>query len=154
LSTNIILLIIFTISLLGKANTVAIATGILLVLKVIGLDRFIYPFIEKNGITYGIIILISGILLPIANGKITVDSIKDIFTSWIGIAALSLSFFTTYLSGQGLDFLTTYGHSEVMPSLIIGAVVATAFLSGVPVGPFITCGMLVLLINIVEIFKN
>ncbi|MDF2653870.1 MAG: hypothetical protein K0R19_344, partial [Bacillota bacterium] len=65
-----------------------------------------------------------------------------------------LSFFTTYLSGRGLDFLTVQGHSDVMPSMILGAVIATAFLGGVPVGPLITSGLLVLVIKIVEVFKG
>ncbi|HML37441.1 MAG TPA: DUF441 family protein, partial [Bacillota bacterium] len=114
---------------------------------------YIYPFIEKNGMSLGIIILVAAILLPIASGKITADSIKGIFMSWIGIAALLLSFATTYLSGRGLDFLTVQGHSDVMPAMILGAVTATAFLGGVPVGPLITSGLLVILIRIVELFK-
>ena len=154
LGSEIILLAIFTVAIIGKANTVAIATGILLGLKLIGIDKYIYPFIEKNGLTYGIIILVAAILLPVASGKISVDSIKGIFASWIGIAALALSFFTTYLSGRGLDFLTVQGHSDVMPSMILGAVIATAFLGGVPVGPLITSGLLVLVIKIVEVFKG
>lgn len=149
LSSNIILILIIAVTFFGKANTVAIAAGILLVLKVIGLEKYTFPFIEKNGISYGIIVLLVAILLPIASGNISADHIKNIFISWIGVAALLLSFFTTYLSGQGLNFLTT-GHSEVMPSLIIGSILATTFLGGLPVGPFITCGMLVVLIKIFE----
>ena len=52
--------------------------------------------------------------------------------------------FITYLSGLGLEYLTLQGHSEIMPSLIIGSVIAAAFLGGVPVGPFITSGILAL----------
>lgn len=154
MGSELILLSIFVIAVIGKANTVAIATGILLGLKLIGIDRYIYPFLEKNGLTYGIIILVAAILLPIASGKITADGIKGIFASWIGIAAFGLSFFTTYLSGRGLDFLTVQGHSDVMPAMILGAVIATAFLGGVPVGPLITSGLLVLVIKIVEVFKG
>lgn len=62
--------------------------------------------------------------------------------------ALILSFFTTYLSGVGLKYLTVQGHSDVMPALIIGAVVAAAFLDGVPVGPLITTGILVLFMKL------
>jgi uncharacterized membrane protein (DUF441 family) len=154
LGSELILLSVFIIAVIGKANTVAIATGILLGLKLVRIDQYIYPFLEKNGLTYGIIILVAAILLPIASGKITADSIKGIFASWIGIAAFGLSFFTTYLSGRGLDFLTVQGHSDVMPAMILGAVIATAFLGGVPVGPLITSGLLVLVIKIVEIFKG
>lgn len=154
MGSEIILLLVFAVTIIGKAYTVAIATGILLGLKLIGLDQYIYPFIEKNGLTYGIIILVAAILLPIASGKITADEIKGSFASWIGIAALALSFVTTYLSGRGLEFLTIQGHSDVMPAMILGAVIATAFLGGVPVGPLITSGLLVILIKIVELFKG
>ena len=153
MSAQIILFAVLAVAVIGKAYTVAVATGILLIVKLAGIDKYIYPFIEKNGMSLGIIILVAAILLPIASGKITADSIKGIFMSWIGIAALLLSFATTYLSGRGLDFLTVQGHSDVMPAMILGAVTATAFLGGVPVGPLITSGLLVILIRIVELFK-
>ncbi len=153
MSAQIILFAVLAVAVIGKAYTVAAATGILLIVKLTGLDKYIYPFIEKNGMSIGIVVLVAAILLPIATGKITVGNIKGIFTSWIGIAALALSFVTTYLSGRGLDFLTVQGHSDVMPSMILGAVIATAFLGGVPVGPLITSGLLVVLIKLVEIFK-
>jgi uncharacterized membrane protein (DUF441 family) len=153
LDSILILLAVFTVAIIGKAKTVAAAVGILLILKLSGLDKYIYPVIEKNGISWGIVILIAAILLPIANGSVSMDAIKSIFTSWIGIAALVLSFATTYLSGRGLEFLTIQEHSEVMPSMIAGAVVASAFLGGVPVGPLITCGILAVLIKLVELVK-
>lgn len=154
MSSEIILFAVLAVAVIGKANTVAAAAGILLIIKLSGTDKYIYPFMEKNGITFGIIILVAAILLPIANGTVTADSIKGIFTSWIGIAALVLSFATTYLSGRGLEFLTIQGYGSVMPSMIIGAVIATAFLGGVPVGPLITSGLLVMLIGIVEFFDK
>jgi uncharacterized membrane protein (DUF441 family) len=59
-----------------------------------------------------------------------------------------LSAFTTYLSGLGLQYLTAEGHGAIMPAMILGAVIAAAFLGGVPVGPLITSGMLALGIKI------
>jgi len=150
LSSNIILLLILATAIFGKANSVAIATCILLMLKLLGLDRHVYPLIEKSGVTGGLIILIAAILIPIANGNITVESIKNVFTSWIGITALILSFLTTYLSGQGLNYLTIQGHSDIMPAMIIGAVAAAAFLGGVPVGPLITSGMVALFAKMIH----
>ncbi|HEY8890611.1 MAG TPA: DUF441 family protein [Clostridium sp.] len=142
MSPTIILLLILAAAIFGKANSVAIATCILLILKLLGLDNYVYPTLEKNGMTWGLILLIAAILIPIANGNISTDNIKSIFTSWIGLAALLLSFLTTYLSGQGLNYLTVQGHSDIMPAMIVGAVAAAAFLGGVPVGPLITSGML------------
>ncbi|MEA4962110.1 DUF441 domain-containing protein [Lutispora sp.] len=150
MNSNIILLLILAIAIFGKANSVAIATCILLLLKLIGLDRYIYPFVEKSGMNLGLIILIAAIMIPIANGSISPENIKTVFTSWTGIAALVLSFLTTYLSGQGLNYLTVQGHGNVMPALIIGAVAAAAFLGGVPVGPLITSGILALFTKFIE----
>ncbi|MBU3189995.1 DUF441 domain-containing protein [Clostridium bowmanii] len=150
MSSNIILLIILAASIFGKANSVAIATCALLMLKLLGLDRYVYPVIEKSGMTAGLILLIAAIMIPIASGRITVDNIKTVFTSWVGIIALVLSFLTTYLSGQGLNYLTVQGHSDIMPAMIIGAVAAAAFLGGVPVGPLITSGMVALFAKMIH----
>ena len=150
MSSNIILLLILAAAIFGKANSVAIATCVLLMLKLLGLDKSVYPFIEKSGITGGLIVLIAAIMIPIANGQITTENIKNVFTSWIGITALVLSFLTTYLSGQGLNYLTVQGHSDIMPAMIIGAVAAAAFLGGVPVGPLITSGMVALFAKMIH----
>lgn len=144
MESNIILLAILAASILGKANSVAIASCILLIVKLLNMDKYIFPAIENNGMFLGLILLIAAILIPIANGKITPINIKNVFTSWIGIAALLISLFTTYLSGLGLQYLTVQGHGDLMPALILGAVIAAAFLRGVPVGPLITSGMLAL----------
>ena len=144
MESNIILLTILAASILGKANSVAIASCILLIIKLLNIDQYIFPTIESYGMSAGLILLIAAILIPIANGKVTPINIKNVFTSWIGIAALLISLFTTYLSGLGLQYLTVQGHGELMPALILGSVIAAAFLGGVPVGPLITSGMLVL----------
>lgn len=144
MESNIILLSILVVSVLGKANSVAIASCILLLIKLLNIEKSIFPIIENNGVFCGLVILIAAILIPIASGKITFINIKNIFLSPIGIIALLLSLFTTYLSGLGLQYLTVQGHSDVMPAMILGAVLAAAFLGGVPVGPLITSGILAL----------
>jgi len=150
LNSTIILLLILAAAIFGKANTVAIATCILLMLKLLGVDKYVYPSIEKIGMTCGLILLIAAIMIPIANGSITFTNIKGVFTSWIGLTALILSFLTTYLSGQGLNYLTVQGHSNIMPAMIVGAVAAAAFLGGVPVGPLITSGMLAVFAKLIH----
>ncbi|MCB2293883.1 DUF441 domain-containing protein [Clostridium algoriphilum] len=150
MSSTIILLAILAAAILGKANSVAIATCALLMLKLLGIDKYVYPTIEKSGMTYGLILLIAAIMIPLANGHVTVQNIKSVFTSWIGITALVLSFLTTYLSGQGLNYLTVQGHGDIMPAMIIGAVAAASFLGGVPVGPLITSGILAIFAKMIH----
>ena len=145
---TIILLAILVAAVLGKANSVAIATAVLLIVKLLNMDKFIFPSLEKNGVFWGLVLLTAAILIPVANGNITPTNIKSVFISPVGIVALLLSLFTTYLSGLGLRYLTIQGHSDVMPALILGAIIAAAFLGGVPVGPLITSGILALIMKL------
>jgi uncharacterized membrane protein (DUF441 family) len=90
-------------------------------------------------------LLIAAILVPVAKGKFDYHHLGGVFSSGLGIMALLLSFLTTYLSGLGLNFLTVQQHSDIMLALILGAVLAAAFMGGVPVGPLITSGLLALI---------
>jgi uncharacterized membrane protein (DUF441 family) len=150
MDSTIVLLVILVASVLGKANSVSIATCILLLIKLLKFDKYLFPAIEKYGMLIGLTLLIAAILIPIASGNVTLLNIKNVFTSWTGIAALLISLFTTYLSGLGLQYLTVQGHGDVMPALILGAVIAAAFLGGVPVGPLITSGILALFLKFLK----
>ncbi|AGK99374.1 DUF441 domain-containing protein [Clostridium pasteurianum] len=148
MESNIILVIILAISIIGKANSVSVATAILLIIKLLNIEKYIFPALDKSGVFWALVLLIAAILIPIANGSISPFKIKDNLTSVIGIIALLLSFFTTYLSGLGLKYLTVQGHGDVMPALILGSIAAAAFLGGVPVGPLITTGLLALVMKV------
>lgn len=148
-SSAVILVLILAAAVLGHADSVAVAACILLFIKLLHLDNYMYPFIKDNGMFWGVTLLVAAILLPIANGQVKTVDIRNSFTSWIGITAIILSFLTTYLSGMGLRFLTVQGHTDVMPAMIIGAVGAAAFLGGVPVGPLITSGILAVIAKLV-----
>ena len=145
MNSTYILLGIMVIAVLGKANSVAVAVGLLLIIKLANAENAVFPVLQKEGMFWGLVLLIAAILVPIARGEFDYHHLGGIFTSWLGIAALLLSLLTTYLSGLGLQFLTEQQHSDIMPALIIGAVFAAAFMGGVPVGPLITSGLLALL---------
>lgn len=147
-SSSIILVIILAVAVIGRADSVAVAACVLLFIKLLHLDKYIFPIIENKGMFVGLVILIAAILIPIARGSVSNKELLSIFTSWTGIIALLLSLLTTYLSGVGVKYLTVQGHSSIMPSLILGAVIAAAFLGGVPVGPFITSGILALVMKV------
>lgn len=150
MESTIILLAIVVVAVLGHADSVAVAACILLIIKLLHADQYVFPVIEKSGMFWGLVLLIAAIIIPIANGKVTAVNIKDVFTSWVGIVALGLSFLTTYLSGLGLQYLTVQGNGDVMPALIIGAVAAASFLGGVPVGPLITSGILAVIVKVFQ----
>ncbi|HML37440.1 MAG TPA: hypothetical protein PKA19_08500, partial [Bacillota bacterium] len=43
MSAQIILFAVLAVAVIGKAYTVAVATGILLIVKLAGIDKYIYP---------------------------------------------------------------------------------------------------------------
>ncbi len=145
MDSTYILLGIFIIAVIGKANSVAVAVGALLLVKLANAEATLFPFLQKEGMFWGLVLLIAAIMVPIAQGNFGFTHIGKVLTSWLGLMALLLSLLTTYLSGLGLRFLTVQQHSEIMLALILGAVLASAFLGGVPVGPLITSGLLALI---------
>lgn len=151
--STIILLAILVIAVLGKANSVAIAVCLLLFVKLLHVETFIFPIIEKKGIFWGLVLLTAAILIPVARGDVSYQNVQNVFTSKIGITALLLSLLTTYLSGLGLQYLNVQGHADLMPALILGAVAAAAFLGGVPVGPLITSGMLAVIAKLFSAYR-
>jgi uncharacterized membrane protein (DUF441 family) len=147
MESMIILLAILCVAVIGKANSVALATCGLIMIKLLKVDKYLFPTIEKSGMFWGLVLLTASILIPIARGDISYQNISKTILSWTGVLALVLSFLTTYLSGHGLKYLTVESSGEIMPALILGAVAAAAFLGGVPVGPLITSGILAVIVK-------
>jgi len=145
----VILLAILVAAVLGRSDSVAVAAGFLLLLKLLRADRFVFPVLQQQGVFWGLVLLIAAILVPLADGSTALSDLGRVFTSWLGVTALLLSLATTYLSGRGMNFLTAGGHADLMPALILGSVVAAAFLGGVPVGPLITSGILAVVAGLV-----
>ncbi|MBX6377447.1 MAG: DUF441 domain-containing protein [Clostridia bacterium] len=152
MESTLIILAVLVAAVLGRANSVALAAGGLLLLKLAAADRYVFPALARSGLFWGLAVLTAAILVPLANGDVTARDLWRVFTSWVGVLAFVFSLLTTYLSGQGLQYLTAEGHGEVMPALVLGAVVAAAFLGGVPVGPLITSGLLALTMKLIGRF--
>ena len=104
MESTFLLVLILGISVLGKANSVALSTCILLMLKLLQVAQYVFPIILKNGVFWGVVILIAAILIPLASGGVKSTNVINVFTSWVGITALLLSLFTTYLSGLGMQY--------------------------------------------------
>lgn len=136
---TLLILAVLVVAVLGKANSVAVAAALLLILRLVGLDKPCYPLIREHGFFWGLVLLTAAVMVPLASGEYAVGQILGTMRSTVGMVAFAASLFTTYLSGRGAIFLL--GGAHIMPSLILGAVVAAAFLRGVPVGPLVTAGL-------------
>lgn len=142
---NIILGLVVLMALAGRANAVAVgALGVLLI-RMLGADGWL-PALESHGMFWGIAILTAVVLVPVADGRVTVGQIGAALASWQGVVALIICAFTTYLAGRGLDLLSA--NAAYVPALVLGAMISAALLRGVPVGPLIAGGFLWLVLQL------
>jgi len=141
---SLILLLFAALGLFSGNSTVTIAMVVLLLLRVTHMDQ-IFPWIEKYGLTIGIIILTIGVMAPIASGKMSLDTMLHSFLNWKSILAIVIGILVSYLGGRGVTLMGN--QPTLVAGLLIGTVLGVAIFGGVPVGPLIAAGILSLLIG-------
>lgn len=146
----ITLIAVLLLSYFGHNMTVVYATGIVLLLKVLGLT----PALEAlgtQGLNWGIIILTAAILVPIANGTITIHTMIDAFRTHAGIIAIVAGLLAALAGGSGVELLKST--PDVIPALIIGTMAGVIFFHGVAVGPLIAGGVTYFVLQIIGRFS-
>lgn len=142
------LLIILVLSVLGNNQSVAVATGLLLVIKLLGLNSW-FPILETNGMNVGITILTLSILTPLATGRISTNNMLEAFKSPVGLVAITSGIFVAWAAGRGLLFINN--SPEVVSTLVLGTVVGVCFLQGVAIGPLIAGGLVSMVLTFIKL---
>lgn len=142
--TSLLLLGLAALGIISNNSPVTIAMVVLLLIRVLGLHQA-FPWLEKNGLTIGIIILTIGVMTPLASGKISLQTIGQSFLHWKSLAAIATGILVAYLGGRGAVLMGS--QPTVVAGLLIGTVIGVAFFKGVPVGPLIAAGILSLIIG-------
>ncbi|WP_274649905.1 DUF441 domain-containing protein [Paenibacillus humicola] len=142
--TSLLLVGFAALGILSHNNTITIAVILLLLVRVMKLDAA-FPWLEKYGLTVGIIILTIGVMAPLASGRISLAAIRDSFLNWKSLLAIGIGVLVAYLGGRGVSLMAH--QPTVVAGLLIGTVLGVAFFKGVPVGPLIAAGLLSLLIG-------
>ena len=142
--TLLILLVFAGLGIISHNSAVTIAMFFLLTVRITPLNNF-FPWIEKYGLTIGIIILTVGVMAPIASGKISASTIVYSFLHWKSIAAILVGVLVSWLGGRGLTLMGTQPH--LVAGLLVGTVLGVALFKGVPVGPLIAAGLLSMLVG-------
>lgn len=140
--TSFILLVFAALGLISHNVPVITASTLLLLIQQTPLVRYL-PWIEKNGVNLGIILLTIGVLSPLASGKVTL-SMAD-FANWKVLLAIGIGILVAWLGGRGVPLMLA--QPGVVPGLVIGTVIGVAFLKGIPVGPLIAAGILSLFLG-------
>lgn len=142
-----LLIVLIALGVISHNNAITIAACVLLIMQQTALANYL-PWVVKNGLNIGIIILTIGVLSPLVSGKIQLPELGDLLTNWKLIAAIVVGVFVAWLGGKGITLMTV--QPALVTGLLIGTVIGVAFFKGVPVGPLIAAGILALVLNIAE----
>ncbi len=145
--SELLLVILIIIGLVGRSHIIATAASLLLILKLTSLERF-FPAVERRGLELGLLFLTMAVLVPFANDKIGWKEISPLLTSWAGILALVGGAFATYVNGKGLEILRL--EPQLIVGLVIGSIIGIVFMRGIPVGPLMAAGITAFLIKLFQ----
>ncbi|MBB6019445.1 uncharacterized membrane protein (DUF441 family) [Paenibacillus sp. JGP012] len=142
--TSLLLLGFVALGIISSNTPVTVAMVFLLLLRVLNVNQA-FPWLEKYGLTVGIIILTIGVMAPLASGKISLQTVGESFLHWKSLLAIGVGMLVAFLGGRGASLMTT--QPTVVAGLLIGTVLGVALFKGVPVGPLIAAGILAMLLG-------
>ncbi|RAT17537.1 hypothetical protein AU490_03080 [Lonsdalea populi] len=142
--TLLILLALAALGIISHNMTVTLAILALLAVRITPLNNY-FPWVEKYGLTVGILVLTIGVMAPIASGKISAGDVMHSFLHWKSLLAVLIGVMVSWLGGRGVALMTN--QPSVVAGLLVGTVMGVALFRGVPVGPLIAAGLLSLLVG-------
>ncbi len=142
--TLLILLAFAGLGIVSHNSAITLAMFFLLAVRITPLNQF-FPWVEKYGLTIGIVILTIGVMTPIASGKISPSTLFHSFLQWKSILAILVGVLVSWLGGRGVSLMGNQPH--LVAGLLVGTVLGVALFKGVPVGPLIAAGLLSLLVG-------
>ena len=145
---NLPILVVLFISVLGNNHTVSIAAMALLLIKLLGLHRWL-EFVELNGVTMGVTILTAAVLVPLVSGRVDASGIVKVFKTPTGLLAVGMGVALAWVAGQGVSFMKA--SPENVTALLAGTLIGVCFFRGLAVGPLIAGGMVALLARFLKL---
>ncbi|MFU9137399.1 DUF441 domain-containing protein [Erwinia tasmaniensis] len=142
--TLFILLVLTGMSYFSHNMTVTIALLVLIVVRMTPLNA-LFPWIEKQGVTVGIVILTIGVIAPIASGTLPGSTLLGSFLHWKSLLAIAIGIFVSWVGGRGVSLMSS--QPTIVGGLLIGTLIGVSLFRGVPVGPLIAAGLVSLFIG-------
>ncbi len=138
-SPYLFLALLLIIAFIAKNNSLILAVAFLIVVKIIGLDGKIFPYLQGKGINLGVTIITIAVLVPIATGDMGLKDLGNALKSPYAWIALFSGVLVALIAKNGLTLLENDPHITV--ALVFGTIIAVALFKGVAVGPLIGAGI-------------
>ncbi len=156
--SNMILLFLLALAIIGKNNSLAVSVGGLLFILLIGqigggfqtFSKSILMFLDKYGLELGVIVLMMGVLAPFALGRLNIAAIFHVFKTYKGFIGIIAGIIVAVSAAKGGHLLAI--EPTVVTAVIAGTILGITVFKGYPVGPLIGSGIAYFMIYIAEIF--
>ncbi|MFC5651573.1 DUF441 domain-containing protein [Paenibacillus solisilvae] len=148
---EIVLVVLIIVGLIGRSPIISTAACVLLIVKLIHLQRFL-PTIERRGLELGLLFLTFSVLVPFASERIQTKDIVGALTSWPGILAIAGGALATYVNGKGLEMLKF--DPQLIVGLVVGSIIGIVFFRGIPVGPLMAAGITAILFKLFNLIAE
>ena len=146
--------LVLILSIIGHNMTVVYAAVIVLILKavgqIIGFTEAL-TYMGTHGLNLGIIVLTAAVLVPIADGTVTITTMINSFKTPIGIVAVTAGLLAAIAGGAGVPLMQS--NPNVIPALIVGTMAGVFFFKGLAVGPLIAAGFTYFVVIILNHFQ-
>ena len=140
------------IGVIAQNKSLIIAAAFLLIVKAIGLDSRLFPSLQAKGITWGVTLITSAILVPIAAGDIGFKELLNSIRGHIGIISFLAEIFVAIVAAHGVGLMKE--DPLVTTALLAGTILAVGLFRGVPVGPLIGAGIAALVIGMWDVISK
>jgi uncharacterized membrane protein (DUF441 family) len=130
---------------LGRNGLIAGAALALIGLRLLGLGAAI-RWLDHRGTGLGVFLLVLSLLAPVASDRLSLRGFFGELARPSGLVGVAVAAAAAYLGRGGVDFLKAYPAALV--GLVVGSLVGTVFLGGVPTGPLIAAGATALLLRL------
>ncbi|MBX6349963.1 MAG: DUF441 family protein [Clostridia bacterium] len=142
-----VLVAVLVLGLLARNAVVAGAAAILIALRLLHVD-FALLWLGRYGLPIGYVFLVLAVLVPVALEQVSWRQFaRDLF-GWGGLTAVAVSAAGSWVALHGVRFMDA--HPQVLVPLVVGTVVGTAILRGVPTGPLIAAGVTAIVLRLVR----
>jgi uncharacterized membrane protein (DUF441 family) len=135
---NIVLIIIAALGIIANNNSLLVSGLVLLIVKNLNLSGAL-NFINDYSVKIGIILIMLGVLAPLATGDLKLDKLVDNLLDPLSLLAVGMGIAVTQFTREGLGLLEA--SPSITINLVLGVILGVAFFNGVPSGPLIAGGI-------------
>lgn len=122
------LALVLAVAVIGKNMSLIIATGVVMLFKLLPFTSKWLPTIQAKGINWGVTVISVAILIPIATGQIGFKDLVKTFKSPAGWIAIIAGIAVAILSRYGVDQLAAV--PQVTVALVLGIIIGVVVFKG------------------------